>query len=105
MASEVPTQTPSCRSTSRPASPTRRWIWRALLGFALAWMAAHFITLGSPKWGPGARHDATIFGQMIAIAVFPILLLIAVGTRSPLRGGLIAGAVCLIAALAVVLSP
>ncbi|MBS1101587.1 hypothetical protein JK202_00905 [Gluconobacter sp. Dm-62] len=74
-----------------------------MLGLALAWTAAHFITLGSPKWGPGARHDATIFGQMIAIAAFPVLLLVAFGTRSPLRGSIIAGAVCLVAILAVTL--
>lgn len=105
MAVDIPTQALSRRSLSRAPSTARPWIWRALLAVGLAWTAAHFIALGSPKWGPGARHDATVFGQMIAIAVFPILLLVAFGTRSPLRGSIIAGAVCLIAFLAVVFYP
>ena len=103
MPSEAPSTARSRRSGGRVSSPARRWIWRAVCVFALVWMAAHFITLGALKWGPPVRHDATVLGQMIAVAAFPLLFLLAFGTRSPLRGGIIAGAVGVVALLAVLL--
>lgn len=91
------------RSGGRMSSPAHRWIWRAVAVFVLVWMAAHFITLGALKWGPSVRHDATVLGQMIAVAAFPLLFLLAFGTSNPLRGGIIAGAVGVVALLAVLL--
>ncbi|WP_253783115.1 hypothetical protein [Gluconobacter japonicus] len=81
----------------RPSSGPQ-WIGRGLVSLALAWTFAHFVTLGSPLWGPGTRHDAVIFGQMIAVGVFPILFLIAFGMKIFLRGTIVVGIACLIAA-------
>ncbi|WP_235271828.1 MULTISPECIES: hypothetical protein [Gluconobacter] len=86
-------------SPRQKTSPTSRWMLRGLLALGLAWTCAHLITIGSPQWGPGARHDSVVFGQMIAIAAFPVLLLIAFGTQKPLHGALIAGTACILAAL------
>lgn len=90
----------TARSSGQPKfSLTLKWAGRGLASLVLAWMSAHFITLGSPRWGPGNNHEAIIFGQMIAIAVFPLLLLISFGTNKPLRGLLISGIICILAAL------
>ena len=59
---------------------------RLALSFVLAWTCVHFITLGSPRWGAGSRHDATILGQMIAVLLFPALLLIAFGNWRKFSG-------------------
>lgn len=87
--------------TSRPRapSPTPKWIGRGLLSLALAWTSAHFVTVGSPHWGPGTQHDAMIFGQMIAIGAFPVLFLIGFGTKKVLPGAIIVGIACICAAL------
>lgn len=82
----------------RIPSPTPKWIGRGVLSLVLAWIFAHFVTLGSPHWGPGTRHDAVIFGQMIAIGLFPILFLIAFGTKNPVRGAVFVGIACIAAA-------
>lgn len=71
---------------------------RGFLSLVLAWVFAHLVTLGSPHWGPGTRHDSVIFGQMIAIALFPILFLVAFGTKNPLRGAVFVGITCIAAA-------
>lgn len=81
------------RSSSGP-----QWIGRGLVSLALAWTFAHFVTLGSPLWGPGIPHDAVIFGQMIAVGLFPVLFLIAFGMKNFLRGTIVLGIACLIAA-------
>ncbi|AFW02326.1 hypothetical protein B932_2780 [Gluconobacter oxydans H24] len=39
-----------------------------------------------------------IFGQMIAIGLFPILFLIAFGTKNPVRGAVFVGIACIAAA-------
>ncbi|GFE97042.1 hypothetical protein DmGdi_21150 [Gluconobacter sp. Gdi] len=75
-------------------------MWRGLLALVLAWTFAHLVTVGSPQWGLSTPHDSLVFGQMIAVALFPVLLLISFGTQKPLSGGIIAGAACICAALA-----
>lgn len=63
-------------------------IGRLALSFILAWICVHFITLGSPRWGAGSRHDAVILGQMIAVFLFPALFLIAFGSWRKFSGPL-----------------
>ncbi|NHN89071.1 hypothetical protein GOB81_10560 [Acetobacter sp. LMG 1627] len=73
---------------------------RVLVAFVLAWAVAHFLTLGSSGWGPGNRHDAMIFGQMIAVAAFPIMGLLAFGAWKRLTGPVIVACVACLAGLA-----
>lgn len=86
-------------SRPRARAPAPKWIWKGLLSLAVAWTSAHLVTVGSPFWGPGTQHDAIIFGQMIAIGMFPVLFLIGFGTKKVLSGAIIVGIACICAAL------
>jgi len=80
--------------------PYHNWIFRALVATGLTYATAHVIVTGALVWGPTDRHDATVLGQMIAVALFPALAVIAFGAQARWRGPLLVCGCCLLATLA-----
>ncbi|EHH68860.1 hypothetical protein GMO_01670 [Gluconobacter morbifer G707] len=90
----------SSNRRSKAAIPALRWTGQALLAFVLAWMTAHFITLGFSSWGPGSQGEATALGQVIALLALPVLMLLIFGLRNRLQGLALGISVCVLAGLA-----
>jgi len=82
------------------AASSRKWFLRACIAIALGWMCAHLIVAGSPSWAAESGHEAVILGQMMAVLLFPAVVLLAFGLKSKKLGIILGICACIIAALA-----